>query len=63
MLAEELSVKFSEFGRSKRGEMTMGRPFGAGVLLAAKDALYYCDPAGNAVRYKAKAVGAGGVSA
>lgn len=56
-------MKFSEFGRSKRGEMTMGRPFGAGVLLAAKDALYYCDPAGNAVRYKAKAVGAGGVSA
>lgn len=41
----------------------MGRPFGCGVLLASKDVLIYCDPAGNAIEYKAKAIGSGGVTA
>lgn len=41
----------------------MGRPFGCGVLLASKDQLIYCDPAGNAIQYKAKAVGSGAITA
>ncbi|CAL6018145.1 20S_proteasome alpha subunit 5 [Hexamita inflata] len=63
LLTEELSEKFTNFGKQKKNEQKMGRPFGCAVLLATKDELYYCDPAGNSIKYKAKAAGSGGLTA
>lgn len=40
----------------------MGRPFGCAMILATKDIMYYCDPAGNCIEYKAKSAGAGGIT-
>jgi 20S proteasome subunit alpha 5 len=52
------------FGESqKRDERKMSRPFGVALLLAGYDQkgpqLYFSDPSGTYLQYKAKAIGAG----
>ena len=52
------------FGESqKRDERKMSRPFGVALLLAGCDSkgpqLYFSDPSGTYLQYKAKAIGAG----
>ena len=63
LLAEQLSEKYTNFGKQLKNESKMGRPFGCAVLMATQSELYYCDPAGNATLYKAKAAGQGGDTA
>ena len=47
----------------KRDERKMSRPFGVALLLAGCDSrgpqLYFSDPSGTYLQYKAKAIGAG----
>ena len=53
------------FGESSEGgnKQKMSRPFGVALLLAGYDAkgpqLYFSDPSGTFLQYKAKAIGAG----
>lgn len=58
----DLALGFGE-GRKKDEEQTMSRPFGVALLLAGYDdrgpQLYFSDPSGTYLQYKAKAIGAG----
>ncbi len=57
----DLALGFGE--SSKKGEHKMSRPFGVALLLAGYDSkgpqLYFSDPSGTYLQYKAKAIGAG----
>jgi len=57
----DLALGFGE--SSKKGEHKMSRPFGVALLLAGYDSkgpqLYFSDPSGTFLQYKAKAIGAG----
>jgi len=57
----DLALGFGE-GR-KKGEKKMSRPFGVALLMAGFDdkgsQLYFSDPSGTYLQYKAKAIGAG----
>ena len=52
-------LSFGESGDEKK----MSRPFGVALLVASFDdtgpKLYFCDPSGTYVEYKAKAIGSG----
>lgn len=59
----DLALSFGE-GSDGDAEKRMSRPFGVALLLAGWDALdgpqlFFSDPSGTFVRYKAKAIGAG----
>mmetsp|Transcript_23340 Transcript_23340/g.33488 ORF Transcript_23340/g.33488 Transcript_23340/m.33488 type:complete len:245 (+) Transcript_23340:65-799(+) len=59
----DLALSFGEGSDGDR-EKRMSRPFGVALLLAGYDELngsqlYFSDPSGTYVRYKAKAIGAG----
>jgi 20S proteasome subunit alpha 5 len=59
----DLALSFGE-GRDGDQEKRMSRPFGVALLLAGYDdlegpQLFFSDPSGTFVRYKAKAIGAG----
>lgn len=58
----DLALGFGE-GRKKDEEKMMSRPFGVALLLAGVDEkgpqLYFSDPSGTYLEYKAKAIGAG----
>ena len=59
----DLALSFGE-GSDGNSEKRMSRPFGVALLLAGWDALdgpqlFFSDPSGTFVRYKAKAIGAG----
>jgi len=59
----DLALSFGE-GRDGNAEKRMSRPFGVALLLAGYDdlegpQLFFSDPSGTFVRYKAKAIGAG----
>jgi len=59
----DLALSFGE-GRDGDDSKRMSRPFGVALLLAGYDELQGCqlffsDPSGTFVRYKAKAIGAG----
>jgi len=55
----DLMLSFGESGDDKK----MSRPFGVALLLAGVDdtgpKLFFCDPSGTYVEYKAKAIGSG----
>jgi 20S proteasome subunit alpha 5 len=55
----DLMLSFGESGDEKK----MSRPFGVALLLAGHDDtgahLFFCDPSGTYVEYKAKAIGSG----
>ena len=55
----DLMLSFGESGDKKK----MSRPFGVALLLAGCDdtgpKLFFCDPSGTYVEYKAKAIGSG----
>jgi hypothetical protein len=55
----DLMLSFGESGDAKK----MSRPFGVALLLAGCDdlgpKLFFCDPSGTYVEYKAKAIGSG----
>ena len=57
----DLALGFGE--SAERGEQKMSRPFGVALLLAGYDSkgpqLYFSDPSGTYLQYKAKAIGAG----
>ena len=57
----DLALGFGE-GR-KKGEKIMSRPFGVALLMAGHDdngpQLFFSDPSGTYLQYKAKAIGAG----
>lgn len=59
----DLMLSFGESGDEKK----MSRPFGVALLLAGVDdtgaKLFFCDPSGTYVEYKAKAIGSGSESA
>ena len=59
----DLMISFGESGDEKK----MSRPFGVALLLAGVDEtgpkLFFCDPSGTYVEYKAKAIGSGSESA
>lgn len=59
----DLALSFGE-GSDGDSEKRMSRPFGVALLLAGYDKLngsqlFFSDPSGNFIRYKAKAIGAG----
>ena len=59
----DLALSFGE-GSEQDREKRMSRPFGVALLIAGYDELdgpqlYFSDPSGTYVRYKAKAIGAG----
>lgn len=59
----DLALSFGE-GSDGDNDKRMSRPFGVALLLAGYDEmegsqLYFSDPSGTFVRYKAKAIGAG----
>mmetsp|Transcript_38041 Transcript_38041/g.53599 ORF Transcript_38041/g.53599 Transcript_38041/m.53599 type:complete len:245 (+) Transcript_38041:73-807(+) len=59
----DLALSFGE-GRDGDAKKRMSRPFGVALLLAGYDdldgpQLFFSDPSGTFVRYKAKAIGAG----
>uniref|UniRef100_A0A7S1BBX2 Proteasome endopeptidase complex n=1 Tax=Corethron hystrix TaxID=216773 RepID=A0A7S1BBX2_9STRA len=59
----DLALSFGE-GSDGNSSKRMSRPFGVALLLAGYDKLngpqlYFSDPSGTFVRYKAKAIGAG----
>ena len=59
----DLALSFGE-GQDGNKEKRMSRPFGVALLLAGYDELdgpqlFFSDPSGTFVRYKAKAIGAG----
>ena len=59
----DLALSFGE-GQDGDSSKRMSRPFGVALLLAGWDnldgpQLYFSDPSGTYVRYKAKAIGAG----
>jgi 20S proteasome subunit alpha 5 len=58
----DLALGFGE-GRKKNEEKTMSRPFGVALLMAGYDykgpQLFFSDPSGTYLKYKAKAIGAG----
>jgi 20S proteasome subunit alpha 5 len=58
----DLALRFGE-GRSEGKKQTMSRPFGVALLLAGYDdkgpQLFFSDPSGTFLQYKAKAIGAG----
>jgi len=59
----DLALSFGE-GRDGDSDKRMSRPFGVALLLAGCDEmdgpqLFFSDPSGTFVRYKAKAIGAG----
>jgi len=59
----DLALSFGE-GSEQEKDKRMSRPFGVALLIAGYDALdgpqlYFSDPSGTYVRYKAKAIGAG----
>lgn len=59
----DLALGFGE-GASKKEEKTMSRPFGVALLMAGYDKkegpkLFFSDPSGTYLEYKAKAIGAG----
>lgn len=51
------------FGESDKKKKKMSRPFGVALLMAGSDdtgsKLFFCDPSGTYVEYKAKAIGSG----
>lgn len=55
----DLMLSFGESGSEKK----MSRPFGVALLIAGVDdtgaKLFFCDPSGTYVEYKAKAIGSG----
>lgn len=55
----DLMISFGESGKERK----MSRPFGVALLLAGCDdtgpKLFFCDPSGTYVEYKAKAIGSG----
>jgi 20S proteasome subunit alpha 5 len=58
----DLALGFGEGG--KKEQKTMSRPFGVALLMAGYDAkdgakLFFSDPSGTYLQYKAKAIGAG----
>jgi 20S proteasome subunit alpha 5 len=57
----DLALGFGEGG--KKGQRQMSRPFGVALLMAGHDErgpqLYFSDPSGTYLEYKAKAIGAG----
>mmetsp|Transcript_40808 Transcript_40808/g.41674 ORF Transcript_40808/g.41674 Transcript_40808/m.41674 type:complete len:244 (+) Transcript_40808:107-838(+) len=58
----DLALGFGE-GRKSKEEKIMSRPFGVALLIAGFDdrgaQLYFSDPSGTYLQYKAKAIGAG----
>lgn len=60
----DLALGFGE-GRDKKkeGQPSMSRPFGVALLVAGVDVrgpqLFFSDPSGTLLQYKAKAIGAG----
>jgi 20S proteasome subunit alpha 5 len=60
----DLALSFGEDDDSSKRSKRMSRPFGVALLIAGYDAmdgcqLFFSDPSGTFVRYKAKAIGAG----
>ena len=60
----DLALSFGEGKSESSAQHRMSRPFGVALLLAGWDALngpqlYFSDPSGTFVAYKAKAIGAG----
>mmetsp|Transcript_5308 Transcript_5308/g.15584 ORF Transcript_5308/g.15584 Transcript_5308/m.15584 type:complete len:257 (-) Transcript_5308:428-1198(-) len=60
----DLALSFGEGSDGDNDRRRMSRPFGVALLLAGYDdvkgcQLYFSDPSGTFVRYKAKAIGAG----
>eukprot|EP00525_Craspedostauros_australis_P009490 CAMPEP_0198134194 /NCGR_PEP_ID=MMETSP1442-20131203/59953_1 /TAXON_ID= /ORGANISM="Craspedostauros australis, Strain CCMP3328" /LENGTH=255 /DNA_ID=CAMNT_0043795335 /DNA_START=507 /DNA_END=1274 /DNA_ORIENTATION=+ len=60
----DLALSFGEGSDGDNDRKRMSRPFGVALLLAGYDdrkgcQLYFSDPSGTFVRYKAKAIGAG----
>ena len=60
----DLALSFGEAGQDGDFSKRMSRPFGVALLLAGYDELegpqlFFSDPSGTFVRYKAKAIGAG----
>ena len=60
----DLALSFGEGSDGDGSAKRMSRPFGVALLLAGYDdqkgaQLYFSDPSGTFVRYKAKAIGAG----
>jgi 20S proteasome subunit alpha 5 len=58
----DLALGFGE--GQKKNEKKMSRPFGVALLIAGYDAkegsqLYFSDPSGTYIEYRAKAIGAG----
>jgi len=57
----DLALGFGEGGEKKKNKMS--RPFGVALLMAGYDdkgsQLYFSDPSGTYLQYKAKAIGAG----
>eukprot|EP00201_Polytomella_parva_P014983 CAMPEP_0175062448 /NCGR_PEP_ID=MMETSP0052_2-20121109/14174_1 /TAXON_ID=51329 ORGANISM="Polytomella parva, Strain SAG 63-3" /NCGR_SAMPLE_ID=MMETSP0052_2 /ASSEMBLY_ACC=CAM_ASM_000194 /LENGTH=134 /DNA_ID=CAMNT_0016328471 /DNA_START=347 /DNA_END=751 /DNA_ORIENTATION=+ len=67
-LSQSLSDLALRFGEdADDGETNMSRPFGVALIIAGWDdagpALFYCDPSGLFVRYKAHAIGSGSEAA
>mmetsp|Transcript_24087 Transcript_24087/g.21910 ORF Transcript_24087/g.21910 Transcript_24087/m.21910 type:complete len:244 (-) Transcript_24087:157-888(-) len=58
----DLALGFGE-GSTKKNEKKMSRPFGVSLLLAGYDErghqLFFSDPSGTFIQYKAKAIGSG----
>jgi 20S proteasome subunit alpha 5 len=60
----DLALSFGEGNDGDNNERRMSRPFGVALLLAGYDdlngcQLFFSDPSGTFLRYKAKAIGAG----
>lgn len=59
----DLALGFGEGGGRKKKKNKMSRPFGVALLMAGHDEkgpqLYFSDPSGTYLQYKAKAIGAG----
>ena len=59
----DLALAFGEAADKDKKEKKMSRPFGVSILLAGYDEngarLFFSDPSGTYVQYKAKAIGAG----
>ena len=60
----DLALGFGEGSDGKKGEKKMSRPFGVAMLMGGYDTdngpqLFFSDPSGTYLQYKAKAIGAG----
>ena len=59
----DLALAFGEGADRDARQTKMSRPFGVALLIAGVDdtgpKLFFCDPSGTYVEYKAKAIGSG----